>query len=149
MLSITSDTRLNHHSLKQIIELAVTLSAYSGFNVLRGSPSISDLWLVDHLSRFQKCTGIFRCDVGGCKILRSNAGTPKSWVYSDTAVQTLKAPINVQTRLSTRIQTPPCRRPGVPAIAPKTTFVTGLLVVNISYFNRCRAVLLLVTESLH
>ena len=56
-----------------------------------------------------------------CQLLRSNAGTPNSWVYSDTAVQTLKALTSIQTRVSTRYlnSTGPLTR--APVIAPKRT----------------------------
>ena len=58
-----------------------------------------------------------------CQLLRSNAGTPNGWVYSDTTVQTLKALTSIQTRVSTRYlnSAGPLTRARV--IAPNTIFV--------------------------
>ena len=88
MLSIWCDTRLNCHSLKRIIKLAVTLSAYSGFSALLGPPVCG--WLI------------------------TSHGFKGAQIFSGVML----------------------------AVG------TGLLVSNISYFNRCRAVLLMVTGSL-
>ena len=58
---------------------------------------------------------------------------PRSWIYSDTAVQTLKACIKVAisiTRLSMCIQTPPFHQPSAqPRMLPMWVFDLNLLVL--------------------
>ena len=83
-----------------------------------------------------------------CQLLRSNEGTPNSWVYSDMAVQTLKALTSIQTRVSTRYLNSAGPLTRVPVIAPSSSGrflqLTQLLIYPRSVRNSAPTVLPLV-----
>ena len=71
----------------------------------------------------KRAEGRFQRRCSTCRIqTQAHQSSNVGYMYFDTGVQTFKVLTSVQTQLSMHIRTPPRRRPGATAIAPKVIF---------------------------